>query len=226
VSTSEAGIKGATEIHEPSRGERTLGRRTAEVRATVPDFELGLEIDAGAVLALCEQQGRSFTSALVQACARALRDHPRANAAYRDGHYELYSRINIGVTLRSAEAHLTPTVFDADTKSLAELDAELAQLAERAEAGALTPPELGGATFTLTDYGSLSITRANAFIVPPQAAALSSGAPRAVPVVRDGRVVPGHSVELTLASDSRILFGTAAAHFLAAVGERLTAGSE
>lgn len=219
-----ASPKGDTRVEEPDRRERAIARRTAETRATVPDLELSVDIDAGALLAAAERQRVDTTTLLVAACAAALRQSPRANAAYRDGRFELYSRVNVAVTLPSETAQVAATVLDADVKAPAELHAELDRLRARALSGELTPPEQAGATFTLTDLAGLGVDRATPVITPPQAAALTAGAVRQVPVLRDGAVVPGHVLTLTLACDHRILFGARAAAFLTAVAERLEQG--
>jgi pyruvate dehydrogenase E2 component (dihydrolipoamide acetyltransferase) len=218
--TDPAPLKGETTFVELSRAERSIARRTAEVRATVPDLELSAEVDAAALLA-ATAAGASPTAVLARACAQALRAHPRANAAYRDGRYELYSRVNVAVTVPTEDGWLSPTLLDADIKPLVVLDAELAAFVARAGAGELTSPELAGATFTVTDLGAWRVSRATTFVAAPQAAALAAGAVQAVPVVRDGAVVAGHRVTLTLASDSRILFGVHAARFLGAVADAL-----
>jgi len=220
-SADQPGLKGETSVQEATRAQRTIARRTAETRATIPDLELGADVDVETALALARERDCSFTAVLVKACAVALREHPGANAAYRDGRYELYSRVNVGVTVQTDDAYVTPTVLDADTKSLEQLGAELDSVTARARAGELTPPELAGATFTLTDLGEHGVARASALITPPHAASLTAGAVRAVPMLRDGAVVPGHAIGLTLACDSRILFGGGAASFLASVAQHL-----
>jgi pyruvate dehydrogenase E2 component (dihydrolipoamide acetyltransferase) len=220
----EPGLKGVASIREPTRSERAVGRRTAETRATVPDLELGLEIDAGPALARADSEGCSLTTVLVSACAAALREHPRANGAYRDGHFELHSRVNVAVTVPTEDASVAPTLLDADTRSLAELEAELTRLGELAAAGELTAAPLAGATFTLTDLGPQGVHRGSPFITPPQAAAIAAGAVRSVPMVQGEAVRPGQALSLTLAADSRILFGAAAARFLLAVGRALESG--
>lgn len=213
----QPGLKGETSVHELTRAQRTIARRIAETRATVPDLELGADVDIDAALALARGHDCTLTAILVRACATALREHPHANGAYRDGRYELYSRINVGVTVQTEGAYSTPTVLDADTKSLEQLRAELDHAAARARAGELTPPELAGATFTLTDLSEHGAGWMTAIITAPQAASLAAGAVRAVPMLRDGTVVAGHALSLTLACDSRILFGARAAGFLARV---------
>ncbi|MFZ0042483.1 MAG: 2-oxo acid dehydrogenase subunit E2 [Solirubrobacteraceae bacterium] len=214
-------LKGEITIVEPDRAQRAIARRSAETRATVPDLELGIEVDADACLELAAARGWSVTAQALQACAVALREFPLANAAYRDGRFELYSRVNIGVTIATDHGQVVPTVLDADAKSPAELDDELARLRARAHTGELTPPELAGATFTFSDLGEFGVHRPGVLITPPQAAAVAAGAVRSLVVVRDGRVVPGHGLGLTLACDHRILYGEHAGRFLARIAESL-----
>jgi pyruvate dehydrogenase E2 component (dihydrolipoamide acetyltransferase) len=216
-------LKGDTTVLEPTRAERAIARRTAETRATVPDLELGAEVDIAPALAAAAAQDCSLAAVLVRACALALRASPRANAAYRDGRYELYSRVNVAVTVATEDGYASPTILDADTKPLPTLDAELMTVTERARTGELTPPQLAGATFTLTDLGPWGVDRPGTLVSPPQAAALAAGAVRTVPVIHEGAVVPGQALSLTLACDSRILFGVHAARFLANVCEQLAA---
>jgi pyruvate dehydrogenase E2 component (dihydrolipoamide acetyltransferase) len=213
--------RGESEIVEPTQVERALARRVAESRATVPDLELGVEVEMSASVALAQARGTGITAALLRACALALREHPRANAAYRDGRFELYSSINIGVVMPAA----TPTLFDAADKPLTDLDAELESLSERGERGELRPPELSGATFTLADLGRLGIDRPGIVITPPHAAAIAAGAIREAAVARQGAIVPGLMMQLTLAADQRILYGAHAARFLGRIKQLLEVGS-
>ena len=202
------GVKGEVRIEEADRAERTIARRSAESRATVPDLELSVN----AQISHSPDDPHTVTAILARACAHALREVPRANAAYRDGHFELYSRINIGVIVAEDDVHTIPTVFDCDQKSIQELSEEISKLAERATSAELSPPELGGATFTLWNAGPLGLDRATPLIVPPQAAALAAGAPS------NGLIV------LTLACDHRILYGARAARFLTLIRAMLSQG--
>jgi pyruvate dehydrogenase E2 component (dihydrolipoamide acetyltransferase) len=220
---SAASPRGDTTIEEPDRAARAIARRSAEIRATVPDLELSVEADAGALLARANAEGATATALLLAACAGALRAFPRVNGAYRDGRYELYSRVNIGVVIETAQTPVTATVLDADAKSVAELDEEVARLTARARSGQLTPPEQAGATFTFDDLGESGVHRVAGLVRPSQAAILTAGAVRATPVVRDGTVVAGHQLTLTLACDHRIVFGAQAAAFLRRVMELVQA---
>jgi pyruvate dehydrogenase E2 component (dihydrolipoamide acetyltransferase) len=216
-------LKGETRIEELDRLGRSIARRTAETRATVPDLEFALDVNADPGLELARERGCSLTAVLVAACAAALSEVPRANGAYRDGRLELYSRVNVGVTIQTADGYLTPTVLDADRKTLQQLSVELVRLGERARAGELTPPEFAGATFTFSDLGEYGVQHSSALVSPPQAAALTAGSVRAAALVRDGAVVAGHVIGLTLACDHRILFGARAAGFLRRIAELLEA---
>jgi pyruvate dehydrogenase E2 component (dihydrolipoamide acetyltransferase) len=217
--------RGETRLQEPSRIERTIARRSAEARATIPDTELRADVDMSgyAALASADAGGPSLDAVLARACALALRRTPRANAAYRDGRYELYSRVNVALTVDTPEGFVAVTLFDADRKPASELEHELERLSARARSGEITPPELSGATFTVTNLGRYGVAGATAVIVPPQAAALAAGAVRETPLVRDGAIVPGCAMSLSLACDHRILFGEQAARFLVHITELLAA---
>jgi pyruvate dehydrogenase E2 component (dihydrolipoamide acetyltransferase) len=218
---TSAGVKGAVTTIELDRNERSIARRSAETRATIPNVEFTAEVDMEPTLAREAELGCGTTALLVTAAAHALAVVSRVNGAYRDGHYELYSRINIGVTIADGDIYVAPTVFDADSKAPVEIASELADYYERASMGTLTPAELGGATFTITDSVAYDIATLTPLIVPPQAAALAAGPIRDVPVVRHGEVVPGHTMVLTLACDHRIVYGAHAAAFLEEVKAHL-----
>jgi len=215
--SAHSGVKGETRIEEPSARQRAVARRAAEARATVPHLELTVDADVAARLSA----GDPMTASLVRACALALRESPRANAAYRDGRFELYSRVNVGIVVETGDGILTPIVFDADLKSMAELSREIDVLIARGGAGELTPPELSGSTFTLTDVSSHGVRSLSPVLSPPQAAAVAAGAVRDVPVIRDGEILPAHLATLTLACDNRILYGAQAAAFLLRIKQLL-----
>ena len=151
---------------------------------------------------------------VVKACAIALREFPRANGAYRDGKLELYSRVNVGVAVAAQDALVVPTVFDADRKGLRQIATETRALAGKVRDGTITPPELSGGTFTVSNLGMYGITNFHAVINPPQAAILAVGAITETPVVRDGELATAQLMGVTLACDHRILYGADGAEFL------------
>jgi pyruvate dehydrogenase E2 component (dihydrolipoamide acetyltransferase) len=201
----------------------------AESKATAPEFVLTVEVDMEEAVALRRQlkaaatggAAPSFNDFVIKASALALKDFPRANGAYRDGRFELYSRVNVGVAVAGQDALVVPTVFDADRKSLGQISREARALAERVRAGAITPPELSAGTFTVSNLGMFGIRRFVAIINAPQAAILAVGEMTPRPVVRDGEVVVRPIMELTLSCDHRILYGADAAEFLGRIRERL-----
>ena len=213
-----SGAKGEVTITEPDRGARTVARRSAESRATVPDVELSVEVTVADPTAIT-------TGALVAAIACALRAVPRANGAYRDAHFERYSRINVGVIVATDDAYAIPTIFDADEKSPAEIDDELDRLTARTQAGELLAPEASGATFTLWHPGLDGVTQATPLVIPPQAAALAAGAVREAPLLRDAAIVPGHTMTITLACDHRILYGAHASRLLGQIKRVIEEGT-
>jgi pyruvate dehydrogenase E2 component (dihydrolipoamide acetyltransferase) len=221
--------RGEIEYVELTRLQRTVARRMAESKATAPDFVMTLEVDmtdavdlrAQLKAAAGEAPAPSFNDFVIKASALALKDFPRANGAYRDGQFEHYGRVNVGVAVAGQDALVVPTVFDADTKGLGQIAEEARRLAERVREGKITPPELSAGTFTISNLGMYGIKRFVAVINPPQAAILAVGELSPRPVVRDGEVVIRTLMELTLTCDHRILYGAEAAEFLGRIREYL-----
>src|SRR5918997_1641704 len=125
----------------------------------------------------------SYNDMVVKACALALRDHPRANGSYKDGKFELYSRVNVGVAVAAQNALVVPVIHDADHKSLGQIARDMRKLAARVRDGTVSPPDLAGGTFTVSNLGMFGITEFTAVINPPQAAILAVGAMEQRPVV-------------------------------------------
>lgn len=220
--------KGETQVVELSRLQSVVARRMAEAKATVPHFQVQTEVAMDAAIAFREQLkatvafAPSLNDLIVKAAALALRAHPMANGAYRDGRFELYSRVNVGVAVATEGALVVPTIFDADQKSLGAIAADSSRLIARVREGAITPPELAGATFTVSNLGMYGMTAITPVVNVPQAAILGVGATRMV-LGRDesGAIVDRHVMTLTLSCDHRILYGAEAAQFLSAIREAL-----
>jgi pyruvate dehydrogenase E2 component (dihydrolipoamide acetyltransferase) len=224
--------KGELQVIELTRLQSTVARRMAESKATVPHFYLDMEIDMTEAVALRARlkeiagEGQAvptFNDMVVKACARALREFPRANGSYRDGHWELHPRVNVGIAVAAQDALVVPTIFDADTKSLGDIAAKSRELAEKVRDGKITPPELSGGTFTVSNLGMFGITNFSAVINPPQAALLSVGALEPKPVAdrTTRRVLVRDMMGVNLACDHRILYGADGAQFLGRVRELL-----
>jgi pyruvate dehydrogenase E2 component (dihydrolipoyllysine-residue acetyltransferase) len=218
--------KGETQVRDLNKLQQTIARRMAESKATAPHFYLTIEIDMGraaearAALKSASSEGEvvpSFNDMVVKACAIALREFPKANGAYRDGRFETYSRVNVGVAVAAEEALVVPTIFDADKKGLRRIAEETRAVAAKVRDGSVIPPELSGGTFTVSNLGMYGIDSFEAVINMGQAAILSVGAIREAPAVRDGQIVPAKLMKATIACDHRILYGAEGAEFLARV---------
>jgi pyruvate dehydrogenase E2 component (dihydrolipoamide acetyltransferase) len=222
--------KGETTSVALTRMQQTIARRMAESKATIPDFTLLADVDMQECVRLraelkriSKDEAPTYNDMVVKACALALREHPRANASYRDGALALHSRINIGVAVAAQEALVVPTVFDADTKALGEIARETRALAARVRDATITPPELGGGTFTVSNLGMYGITSFTAIINPPQAAILSVGAVQQRAVAIDEGLALRQMMTLTLVCDHRVLYGADAADLMARIRELLQA---
>jgi pyruvate dehydrogenase E2 component (dihydrolipoamide acetyltransferase) len=220
--------KGEATVHPLGRLQQTVARRMAESRATVPDFELRCEVDMSAVVELRRRlrevadPAPSYNDFIVKAAALALRESPRVNAAYRDGAVETYSRINVGIAVAAEDALVVPTIVDADRLSLGEIARSARELAARVRDGSVSPAELAGGTFTVSNLGMYGVDSFSAVINPPQAAILAVGSLRARPVVLEGGELTARpTVNLSLACDHRVLYGADGARFLDRVRDLL-----
>jgi pyruvate dehydrogenase E2 component (dihydrolipoamide acetyltransferase) len=225
---TEAGPKGEAEIQELTRLQQTVARRMAESKATAPDFSISLTVDMTQAVELRKRlkevadPAPSFNDMVVKAAAIALTEHPRVNGAYRDGKFELYERVNVGVAVAAQDALVVPTVFDADRKSLGQITRDARAAAEKVRERTITPPELSGATFTVSNLGMFGIEHFVAIINPPQSSILTVGKLAKQPAVDEsGRIVARDQMSLSLVCDHRILYGADGAQFLARVKELL-----
>ncbi|MGB2710021.1 MAG: dihydrolipoamide acetyltransferase family protein, partial [Conexibacter sp.] len=211
-------------VQELTRLQQVVARRMAEAKATVPEFQVQTEVAMDAALALRAQLKAlggevvpSVNDLIVKASALALRAHPLANGSYKDGRFELHPRVNVGIAVAAQNALVVPTITDADTRSLGSIAAEARRLAERVRSGAITPPELSGGTFTVSNLGMYGMTAIVPVINMPQAAILGVGAARPTLAREDGEIVERQLMTLTLTCDHRILYGADAAQFLSAI---------
>ncbi|MBS1894762.1 MAG: 2-oxo acid dehydrogenase subunit E2 [Actinobacteria bacterium] len=222
--------KGAAEVQELTKLQQVVARRMAESKATAPHFYLEAEVDmsraveARAAIKSAANDGDvvpSFNDMVVKACALALKEFPRANGAYKDGRFELYSRVNVGIAVAAQDALVVPTLFDADTKGLRQIAVEARALATKVREGTITPPELSGGTFTVSNLGMFGIDSFSAIVNSPQAGILAVGRIAERPAVRNGQMVPAQLMNVTLSCDHRILYGADGAKFLARVRQLL-----
>jgi len=221
--------KGESARQDLTRLQRTVARRMAESRATVPDIELRSEVDMTEAVALREQLRDvsedlfpSLNDLIVKAAALALREFPRVNGAYRDSQFETYSRINVGIAVAADDALVVPTIFDADLKSLGEIATTTRTLAAQVRDGSIAPSKLAGGTFSISNLGMYGVDSFSAVINPPQAAILAVGSLRRRPVVDEsGEIVARQTIQLSLACDHRIVYGVYGARFLSRLRELL-----
>ncbi|ACY48285.1 pyruvate dehydrogenase complex dihydrolipoamide acetyltransferase [Rhodothermus marinus] len=212
---------------------RTIARRLAQSKFTAPHFYLTVDVDVEKAIAfrqqlneLAEAQERpkiSFNDLITKACALALRRHPEINASYleQEGEIRRWKEIHIGIAVALEDGLVTPVIRNADQKGLGQIAEETRALAEKARQRKLQPQEMEGATFTTSNLGMYGIEEFTAIINPPNACILAIGAIRDVPVVKNGMIVPGKRMRLTLSCDHRIVDGATGARFLKTVQQYL-----
>jgi pyruvate dehydrogenase E2 component (dihydrolipoamide acetyltransferase) len=202
---------------------KVIARRMLESKQTVPHFYLtvDLEIDAllaarQAINAVAEKKGTkvSVNDMVIKACAKALRDHPECNASWTEDEMIQYGAVDISVAVATDRGLITPIVRSADMKGLAQIAAEMKDLAARAKTGKLKLDEFQGGGFTISNLGMFGVQNFAAIINPPQAMILAVGAGEERAVVRKGQVVVRTMMSCTLAVDHRVVDGAMGAQFL------------
>jgi len=221
-------FRGQPEIVVPSRSQRLIAERMTQARQSIPDFTVVREVDMSAVVSRAHQLGApgatprpTINDMVVRAAALALRENPGVNAAYRDERLERYPDINIGIAVAAGDSLVVPVIRNADTKSLVQIAQSAHDLIGRARTRRLSPDELDGGTFTISNLGMFDVTAFTAIIHQDQGAILAVGSVRAEPMAKLGKVAIGHRMTLTLACDHRVIYGAQAAAFLARVAQLL-----
>ncbi len=206
-----------------------IAARLPQSLGPVPHFFLETDLDAEPLLELKKQlqilagEGLrlTVTDILIKACANALRQHPEVNSSFLGAAVRQYHNVNVGIAVAGKGTLLVPVIRACESKSIGQIARERAVLVEKGQAGKLSPEELSGGTFTISNLGMLGITRFTAVINPPQAAILAVGTVRDVPVVKDGQVVPGKRMAVTLSCDHRAFDGAEGARFMATLKMKL-----
>lgn len=203
-----------------------IGARLQESKSTIPHFYVRQEVDAGPISALREELKRleksvTINDFIIKAVACALKKHPEINSGF-DAQKKAalrYSRVDICVAVTIPGGLITPIVFDTSSKSLTQISQEVKLLAAKAREGKLLPTEYQGGSFTISNLGMYGVDEMTAIINPPQGAILGVGAASDVPVVKNGQVVPGKKMTLTLSCDHRLIDGAEAAQFMRTLKE-------
>ena len=216
-----SGASAFTEVPHSSM-RRTIARRLAESKSTIPHFYLTVECRMERLLALrmeinaSASRKISVNDFIVRAVAVALREVPQANVGWTDTAMRQYAQADVAVAVSTDTGLITPIVRAADRKTLSQISAEIADLAARARAGQLRPEEYQGGSFSVSNLGMHGVGAFSAIINPPQAAILAVGASQQKPVVENGELKVGTVMACTLSVDHRAIDGALAAQWLAA----------
>ena len=203
-----------------SQMRKTIARRLAESKFTAPHFYLTMEINMGravearAAMNAATGSKVSFNDMVVMATALALKQHPKVNSSWQGDTIRYNHHVHMGIAVAVEEGLLVPVVRFADTKTLAQINLEVKTFAEKAKSKKLQPSDWEGNTFTISNLGMFGIEEFTAIVNPPDACILAVGAIREVPVVKNGMVVPGHTMKLTLSCDHRVVDGASGSAFL------------
>jgi pyruvate dehydrogenase E2 component (dihydrolipoamide acetyltransferase) len=214
-----AGEKFSEEIKN-SQMRKTIARRLAESKFTAPHYYLTIEVSmdeamkSRAVINTVPDTKVSFNDMVVKACAMALKKHPQVNSQWKEDAMIINHHVNIGVAVAVEDGLVVPVLNFTDQMSLSQIGAAVKDLAGKAKNKKLTPAEMDGSTFTVSNLGMFGIQSFTSIINQPNSAILSVGAIEEKPVVRNGQIVVGNTMTLTLACDHRTVDGATGAQFL------------
>jgi pyruvate dehydrogenase E2 component (dihydrolipoamide acetyltransferase) len=203
-----------------SQMRKTIARRLAESKFTAPHYYLTIEVamdeamKSRAIINNIPDTKVSFNDMVVKACAMALKKHPRVNTQWKDDVTVINHHVNIGVAVAVEEGLVVPVLNFTDQMNLTQIGSAVKDLAGRAKIKKLQPAEMEGSTFTVSNLGMFGITEFTSIINQPNSAILSVGAIIEKPVVRNGQIVVGNTMKVTLACDHRTVDGATGAAFL------------
>ncbi|MEM7416582.1 MAG: pyruvate dehydrogenase complex dihydrolipoamide acetyltransferase [Gemmatimonadota bacterium] len=206
-----------------SQMRKTIAKRLVTSIGPVPTFYLTIDVDMGRVMearksinAMLEKDGRkiSINDIVLKATAAALRQHPNCNAQWQDGFIRRFNAVHVGVAVAIEDGLITPVVKNAHLKGIAQIGAEVRELAGRAREKKLMPDEYTGATFSVSNLGMFGIHEFTAIINPPEAGILAVGGIEQTPVVVDGQVVVRPRMRITMSCDHRVIDGAQGSQFL------------
>jgi len=206
-----------------SQMRKVIAKRLAESKFSAPHFYLKMTIDMSAAMDARVKMNEvaqvkiSFNDIVLKAVAVALKQHPNVNSSWLGDRIRYNEHVNIGVAVAVEDGLLVPVVRFADGKSLSHISAEVKDFAQKAKDKKLQPSDWEGSTFTISNLGMFGIDEFTAIINPPDACILAVGGIQSVPVVKNGQVVPGNIMKLTLSCDHRVVDGATGAAFLQTV---------
>ncbi|MGS2764612.1 pyruvate dehydrogenase complex dihydrolipoamide acetyltransferase [Sinomicrobium sp. M5D2P9] len=214
-----AGEESSEEVKN-SQMRKTIAKRLGESKFTAPHYYLTIEVDMDNAIASRGQINAlpdtkvSFNDMVVKACAMALKKHPQVNTSWK-GDTTLYNHhVHVGVAVAVDEGLVVPVVRFTDQMTLTQIGAQVKDLAGKARNKKLTPQEMEGSTFTVSNLGMFGIQEFTSIINQPNSAILSVGSIVQKPVVKDGQIVVGNTMKVTLACDHRTVDGATGAQFL------------
>ncbi|EOR93738.1 Dihydrolipoamide acetyltransferase component of pyruvate dehydrogenase complex [Arcticibacter svalbardensis MN12-7] len=199
---------------------KTIGKRLSDSLFTAPHFYVTMSIDMDSAITARGKMNEfspvkiSFNDIVLKAVAAALKQHPNLNSSWRGDKIRYNEHINIGVAVAVDEGLLVPVIRFADGKSLSHISAEVKDFAQKAKAKKLQPSDWEGSTFTISNLGMFGVDEFTAIINTPDACILAIGGIQQIPVVKNGAVVPGNVMKVTLSCDHRVVDGAQGAAFL------------
>ncbi|MDG1333458.1 MAG: pyruvate dehydrogenase complex dihydrolipoamide acetyltransferase [Crocinitomicaceae bacterium] len=202
-----------------SQMRKVIAKRLAESKFTAPHFYLTISLDMDRAIDLRSSLKEvdvkvSYNDMVIKACALALREHPTVNSAWYGDIIRRNQHVHIGVAVAVDEGLLVPVVRFADGKSMPEIGGEVRELATKAKTKKLQPSEWEGNTFTISNLGMFGIEEFTAIVNPPDSCIMAVGGISQVPVVKNGEIVPGNVMKVTLSCDHRVVDGASGAEFL------------
>ena len=210
-----------------SQMRKTIAKRLSESKFTAPHFYLTVEVDMENSMAMRKEANNkngfkiSFNDIIIKACAIALKKHPKVNASWHDTYITIHEEVNIGVAVAIEDGLIVPVLKGADWKPMSSISAEVKDLAGRSRNRKLSMDEMQGNTFTISNLGMFGIDEFTAIINPPSSCILAVSSIVQKPVVKNGEIVVGNIMKLTLSCDHRTVDGATGAEFLNTVKAHL-----